>query len=114
MNSCVEDILGFKTCCGLKMFDGNLEILVTNSGDGEIVVPSFFDLEMESGTKRVEAIMPQGNHKLQPGETMAFYTQMDETVWSAALRVIFYDTVGNRYSTEIGKECDAALNTGTL
>ena len=100
MNSCVEDILGFKTCCGLKMFDGNLEILVTNSGDHEVVVPSYFDLEIEGGTKRVEAIMPQGNHKLQPGETMAFYTQMDETLWSAALRVVFYDTDGNKYSVE--------------
>ena len=32
MNSAVEDILAFKTCCGLKMFDQNLEIHLTNQG----------------------------------------------------------------------------------
>ena len=32
MNSAVEDILAFKTCCGLKVMDQNLEIHVKNSG----------------------------------------------------------------------------------
>ena len=49
MNSSVEDILAFKTCCSLKMFDQNLEIHVANQGTGPVTVPSYFDLEGESG-----------------------------------------------------------------
>ena len=33
MNSSVEEIFAFKTCCGMRVFDQNLEILITNQND---------------------------------------------------------------------------------
>ncbi len=98
MNSCVEEVLGFKTCCGLKMFDGNLEIHVTNRGDEPVVVRSCFDIETTNGSKRIEAVMPQGEHRIEPGDVMAFYTHMDEQEWNRIKRLVFHDTQGNEYS----------------
>ncbi len=45
MNSAMEEILAFKTCCGLKMFDQNLEILIRNTGNDPVTIPSCFRLE---------------------------------------------------------------------
>ncbi|MFZ5868719.1 MAG: hypothetical protein ACOYXY_22770, partial [Thermodesulfobacteriota bacterium] len=104
MNSPTEEILGFKTCCGLKMFDQNLEILVTNGGDRPVIVPSYFDLESEAGTERVTAVMPHGEHRIDPGDIMAFYCSMDESRWSKAQRLVFYDNGGNSYPIPIEKE----------
>ncbi len=101
MNSAVEDILAFKTCCGLKMFDQNLEIHLTNQGDMPVVVPSYFDLETAVGTERINTLTPPGEHQLQPGEIMAFYCSMDEILWAKARGVIFHDTKGNHYSVPI-------------
>ena len=95
MNSAVEDILAFKTCCGLKMFDQNLEIHLTNQGDDPLTVPSYCDLETEEGTKRIATLTPAGEHLLQPGELMAFYCCLDETLWDKAKRMTFYDKEGN-------------------
>ncbi len=97
MNSDVEDILAFKTCCNLKMFDQNLEIHITNQGNRPIRVPSYFDLETMNTTKRISTLTPAGEHLLHPGELMAFYCYMDETLWDQARRLIFYDAQGNRY-----------------
>jgi len=33
MNSSVEEIFAFKTCCGMRVFDQNLEIQITNQKD---------------------------------------------------------------------------------
>jgi hypothetical protein len=104
MNSPTEEILGFKTCCGLKMFDQNLEILVTNAGDRPLVVPSYFDLQSEAGTERITAVMPYGAHRIEPGDIMAFYCSMDESKWNKAHGVVFYDNRGNSYSVAIQKE----------
>jgi hypothetical protein len=104
MNSPTEEILGFKTCCGLKMFDQNLEILVTNRGDQAVTVPSYFDLESEAGTERFTAVMPHGEHRIDPGDIRAFYCSMDESRWNKAQRVVFYDNGGNSYSVAIEKE----------
>ncbi|MBA4394248.1 MAG: hypothetical protein C0407_11925 [Desulfobacca sp.] len=101
MNSTVEDILAFKTCCGLKMFDQNLEIHLTNQGDAPVIVPSYCDLETGEGTKRISTLTPPGEHHLQPGELMAFYCSMDETLWNKARLITFFDKEGNRYSTSI-------------
>ncbi len=51
MNSPVEDILAFKTCCGLKMFDQNLEIQLINQGRVRWWCPvvSTWRLRRESG-----------------------------------------------------------------
>jgi len=59
MNSAVEDILSFKTCCGLKMFDQNLEIHLINQGRDR-VVPSCCDLETSEGVRRVDHLLPSG------------------------------------------------------
>ncbi len=101
MNSAVEEVLAFKTCCGLKMFDQNLEIHLTNQGDIPVIVPSYFDLETAAGTERINTLTPPGEHQLRPGEIMAFYCSMDETLWAKSRNIIFHDTKGNHYPVSI-------------
>ncbi|MBI5602669.1 MAG: hypothetical protein HY879_04875 [Deltaproteobacteria bacterium] len=101
MNSAIEDILAFRTCCSLKMFDQNLEIHITNQGNDPLTIPSYLDLEMEEGTKRIATLTPAGDHRLLPGDLMAFYCSMDETLWDKVRGVTFYDKEGNGYSTPI-------------
>jgi hypothetical protein len=103
MNSAVEDILAFKTCCGLKMFDQNLEIHLTNRDRSTIVVPSYFDLESPEGVKHVDHLVPQGDLRIEPGEIKAFYCSMDENLWNRAGKVVFYDREGNRYPVIINQ-----------
>jgi hypothetical protein len=97
MNSPVEDIFAFKSCCGLKMFDQNLEIHLINRGQSTVVVPSRFDLETPEGIRRIDNLMPAGDLQIAPGEIRAFYCCMEENQWNKAEKVIFYDTQGNRY-----------------
>ncbi len=101
MNSAMEDILAFKTCCGLKMLDQNLEIHLTNQGDEPLIIPSYCDLETEAGTERIVTLTPPGEHLLLPGDLMAFYCCLDETRWDRAKGMTFYDLKGNRYSVAI-------------
>jgi hypothetical protein len=101
MNSPVEDILGFKTCCGLRAFDQNLEIHVKNRGDRPVIVPSHFDLKGQAGEHRVANLMPHGDQRIEPEEIKAFYCSMDETQWKAARQMVFYDTEGNSYQVDI-------------
>ena len=104
MNSAVEDILAFKTCCGLKMFDQNLEIHLTNQGPRPVRVPSYFDLETAGETKRIETLTPSGEQTIPPGDIMAFYCTMDEGLWNKAQKLTFYDTEGNPYPVSISAE----------
>jgi hypothetical protein len=99
MNSAVEDVLAFKTCCGLKMFDQNLEIHLTNQGHVTVTVPSYCDLETDQGIKRINTLTPPGEHPLKPGEIMAFYCSMDEILWDKTRLITFFDKKGNGYST---------------
>jgi hypothetical protein len=101
MNSAVEDIFAFKTCCGLKMFDQNLEIHLVNRGEDPVVVPGFFDLETPQGVRRITGLMPPGELRISPGEIKAFYCTMDENLWARAGRVVFYDQEGNRYPAAV-------------
>ena len=101
MNSAVEDVLAFRTCCSLKAFDQNLEIHIINKGDQSLQVPSYFDLLGEFGTLRVDTLLPHGEQSLAPGQTIAFYCTMDEKQWEQARQMIFYDSRGNAYSTDI-------------
>lgn len=101
MNSAMEDILAFKTCCGLKMFDQNLEIHLTNQGDDPLTVPSYCDLKTDEGIKRIATLTPAGEHRLRPGELMAFYCSMDETLWEKVKGMTFYDKEGNGYSVSV-------------
>ena len=101
MNSEVEDVLAFKTCCNLKMADQNLEILVENRGGSPVVVPSYFDLEGDGDPLRIQTLIPSGDQTIAPGELMAFYCQMDETLWHKSKRLVMFDSAGNRYPVEI-------------
>ena len=101
MNSSLEDILAFKTCCSIRLFDQNLEIHVTNQSQNPVTIPSFFDLKGDSGSYRVDYLMPHGEQLVKPGETMAFYCTMDEDRWNAAREGIFYDHQGNTYPFKI-------------
>ena len=97
MNSSAEDILSFKTCCSIRVWDQNLEIHVTNRGNKEVDVPSYFDLIGRRTKRRVENLMPHGTHRLKPGETIAFYCYMDEKEWEEAEQIVFYDVEGRTY-----------------
>jgi hypothetical protein len=110
MNSSVEDIFAFKTCCGMGTFDQNLEIHLTNLGDRPVVIPSYFDLVGSLGQHRINTLMPHGDQRIGPGETIAFYCTMDETLWKAAKQIIFYDSEGNSHPVDVtgwgGNEID--------
>src|SRR5512136_979881 len=54
MNSSVEEIFAFKTCCGMRVFDQNLEIQITNQNDYPVYVQSYFDLLGRCGSHRME------------------------------------------------------------
>ena len=101
MNSSVEQVLNFKTCCGPRVFDQNLEIHLTNKGTDPVVIPSYFDLEGEADSYRVRTLMPQGDQTIPPGDLMAFYCMMDESRWNEARQLVFYDIQGNRYPVGI-------------
>ena len=97
MNSCAEEILAFKTCCGLKMFEQNLEIHVDNRDTQPVVIYSYFDIEGDQGRKRITTLIPSGSQTIEPGEVKAFYTCMDETLWNSSHKLIFYDSHGREY-----------------
>jgi hypothetical protein len=101
MNSAVEDIFAFKTCCGLKMFDQNLEIHLINRGRTPVDVPSRFDLETPEGIRRYDNLLPPGDLRIKPGEIKAFYCSMDENLWEKSRGLVFYDQEGNRYPVPI-------------
>ncbi len=113
MNSPVEDILAFKTCCGLRMWDQNLEILVSNRGERDIVVPSHFDLEGDFGSRRVETLTPHGEKCIKPGEIIAFYCYLDEAIWATARRLVFHDSEGNPYAVAIPEDPAGHTNAHT-
>lgn len=101
MNSSVEDVLAFKTCCGLKMMDQNLEIHVHNAGYEAVEVPSAFELIGDFGKKKIEQLTPPGVLKIGPGETRAFYCQMDEELWDRANRLVWRDTDQQSYEVDL-------------
>lgn len=104
MNSSVEEILGFKTCCGLKAFDRNLEILVRNIGSKPASVRGRFDLRGGYGTYRMDAVMPSGGVLVEPGDVKALYCYMDETLWEKSTQVILYDWNETAYHVDITHE----------
>ena len=76
MNSDVEDILAFKTCCSLQMNDQNLEIHLTNHGEKPLVVSSTFELKGDFGVLRIDSVTPTGPQPVQPGRTLALNFSM--------------------------------------
>lgn len=101
MNSSVEDIFAFKTCCGQGTFDQNLEIHLTNLSDRPVIIHSYFDLVDSLKQHRINTLMPHGDQRIGPGETIAFYCTMDETRWKAAQQIIFYDKEGAAHYADI-------------
>ena len=101
MNSAVEEIFAFKTCCGLKVFDQNLELRITNRGNEPIGIRGYFDLALRSETLRIGTLFPPGELPVGPGETKAFYCTMDEVLWSKAESVAFYDREGRSYRCSV-------------
>ena len=101
MNSAVEEVFDFKTCCGMRVFDQNLEIRITNRKNHPVYVQSFFDLIDAEISLRIETLMPHGTRRIEPGETVAFYCTMDESRWKKARRIVFHDTAGNRYAVDV-------------
>ena len=108
MNSSVEDVFAFKTCCGFKAGDQNLEIQIRNVGEQPVVVISEVDLVGKKGVQRIQTLMPHGHHALAPGQIMAFYCTMDETLWSESSELIVLDDQGNRYPSPILPSGDSA------
>jgi len=104
MNSAVEEIFAFKTCCGARAFDQNLEILIKNRGSHPVVVPSYCDLHGTRGTHRIATLMPNGDQQIRPGEVKAFYCMMDEVLWKEARELVFYDKEGNVYPVGVRHE----------
>ena len=101
MDSAVEDVLAFKTCCGLQVFDQNLEIHLRNTGDRPVTIQSALDLEGPDLRERVANLLPGGGRAIAPGETAAFYCQMDEEIWRRARRATFTDTEGRSHVAPI-------------
>lgn len=101
MDSPVEEVLGFKTCCGLKAFDQNLEILVRNIGFTSVRVRGYFDLRGVYGEYRMNAVIPPEGFSIEPGDVRALYCYMDETLWKKSTRLILYDSDDNEYQTDI-------------
>jgi len=101
MNSTSEDVLSFRTCCSIRVWDQNLEIHVVNRGDKPVQVPSYCDIEGEGKTWRIHTLLPAGTHTIAPGELKAFYCFMDEKDWNKARRILFYDVQGNPYAAEL-------------
>ncbi|MBU1741244.1 MAG: hypothetical protein KKC37_06830 [Proteobacteria bacterium] len=108
INSGVDEIFGFKTCCGARAFDQNLELLLTNQGPTPLTIPSHCDLETDRGPERVDYLMPHGPQRIAPGETRAFYCQMDDSRWRRVTRIVFYDTQGRSYAADLKPEPNRA------
>lgn len=103
MNTPTEEIFAFRSCCNIRAFDQNLEIHITNRSDHMVGVHSYFDLETEQGSERIETLMPHGEQCIGPGETIAFYCTMDEKEWNAAHQMVFYDSQGNNYTVDLNE-----------
>ncbi len=103
MDSPTGEVLAFKTCCGLKLQDQNLEILVTNRGVSTVVLKSLLELETENGPVRITNLLPQPTLEVPPGETRAFYCHLDERVWKRARRASLFDTGAKTHSVDLRK-----------
>jgi hypothetical protein len=101
MNSSCEDVFAFKTCCGMKVFDLNLEIHVKNQGTKSVSISSRFELYGDAVVTKIENLMPAGPLKVDTGEIKAFYCSMDEALFKSADHALFFDTVGRRYQVPL-------------
>ncbi len=94
MDSGSGEILAFKTCCGLSLRDQNLEILVKNEGETPRRVQSRFEAVAADGVHRVDNLLPSGVQDVPPGQSIAFYVQMDEEIWKRTETLRFFEEDG--------------------
>lgn len=111
MNSAVEDVLNFKTCCGLQAHDQNLEILVTNTGDQPVEMPARFHLEVDGQQLPFFHLMPAEGLRIEPGQVKAFYCNMDESLWARAARLVLFDRDGGLYPVALGGSSTSGEHT---
>ena len=100
MNSCMEELLGFK-CCGLP--DQNLEVHIRNNGDQPVTVSGRFSLENEKETFDCNHLFPPWEQTISPGDATAFYCSMDESVWNRYQTLTLSDKEGRAYRFSIKK-----------
>ena len=94
LNSYMEDVLAFK-CCGLP--DQNLEMHIYNNDDHLVTVSGTFILENEKGRLTCNHLFPPWEQRIQPGDAVAFYCYMDESVWNRYTTLAISDRDGNVY-----------------
>ena len=92
MGSDVEEVLAWK-CCNL--FDQNLEIRVTNTGDAPVAVSGSFVLENGEDKKRITNVYPPGGVKVGPGDMASMYSSLDPDVFAGFTSAVFTDGDGN-------------------
>jgi hypothetical protein len=102
MNSAIQEILSFKTCCGLMtVFDQNLEIHLKNTGGEPVFIVSLVELEGDYGTMTVQTATLQGVLRIEPGDIKALYCYLDEELWYKTRRITFHDGTGNGYRFDV-------------
>lgn len=97
MNSCMEEVLGFK-CCGV--LDQNLEMHVHNLSDRPLVILGRCILEKEKEILELN-LFPPWQQVINPGKAVAFYASVDSVVWRRYETLIVFDRSGgtHRFST---------------
>ncbi|MCX7636053.1 MAG: hypothetical protein N2Z74_09970 [Syntrophales bacterium] len=113
MNSPVAEIFNFKTCCGVRVFDANLEILVENRSSRPAVLMSRFDLMGDYGQRHFANVLPPGLLPLAPGEVKALYCCMDEELWRRSHCLTLYDEGGNPLTVTIDHAPSLSVATVT-
>ena len=91
INSDVEEVLAWK-CCNL--FDQNLEIRITNTGDAPVAVSGSFVLENGAESKRITNVYPPGGVVVKPGEMASMYSSLDSDVFARFTSAVFFDGAG--------------------
>lgn len=102
MNSAVEEVFGFRSCCGMRAFDQNLEIRIANTGSRPVTLQSHMDLKGHEGVHRVRNLMPHGELRIPPGDVRAFYCTMDEKRWEKVQEIVLYDREGREHTSRVG------------
>ncbi|RME24878.1 MAG: hypothetical protein D6806_08870 [Deltaproteobacteria bacterium] len=98
------DVLEFRTCCGLKLDDQNLQVIAENGGPAPVELVSRLEFECRDGkTVTVENLYPQPSQVVPPGQGALFTSWIDEAAWSKCLRGTMRDKEGKAYPVELEK-----------
>ena len=92
------DVLEFRTCCGLKLDDQNLQVVAENRGPEPVELVSRLELETKDGkTVSIENLYPQPSQVVPPGQSALFTSWIDEGAWAGCTSGTMRDTRGNTY-----------------